>query len=506
MLANTGSSAVVSALSTAMSKIAALEGLTGSSTLVMNVNGLSANIGSSALVTAVSNLSSTLSQLQVKFALDDQSYQQQLGDVRMANLNTQSSISSLQSNVAAQADLLRSLSATMVAIQDLTGSTAIVQTLTSLRDNIGTSSLISKITELSSMSDQLSFNVATLQDRILNVEMLSGTSALVLSVVRMNTSLVTVTTSTSLLQMRCSNVELLTGTLNSTVNVLLASVYNLQSRLLNVENLSGTSTLVGNLSAALSLTGSSALISSIIQLSKNLAGVSSAQIVSLQTSLTSMNSTIAQLALWKQHVSGLNASVNAINVQTFTSSGTYIPTPGMIYCIIEVVGAGGGGGSSQGASNVAAAGGGGGAGGYSKGLFRAASIGPSKTVAIGGPGLGGGVGFMGYSGGITSVGSLISASGGFGGSSASAQPYGSFLGGFGGTGSGGFVCVTGNASIFGGMPLQSASRGASSSGTPGMSYGAGGGGASTLNALSAMGGDGASGIVLITEFIAASPI
>ena len=41
---------------------------------------------------------------------------------------------------------------------------------------------------------------------------------------------------------------------------------------------------------------------------------------------------------------GTGAAVNSVVVQTFTGSGTYTPTTGMLYCTIEVVGGGGGGG------------------------------------------------------------------------------------------------------------------------------------------------------------------
>src|SRR4029077_5175117 len=65
--------------------------------------------------------------------------------------------------------------------------------------------------------------------------------------------------------------------------------------------------------------------------------------------------------------------------QVFTSSGTYTPTAGMIYCDIECVGGGGGGGSvpTTAAANIAMAGSGG-AGEYARGIFSAATIGVSK--------------------------------------------------------------------------------------------------------------------------------
>src|SRR5574338_310828 len=59
--------------------------------------------------------------------------------------------------------------------------------------------------------------------------------------------------------------------------------------------------------------------------------------------------------------------INKVVVQTFTANGTYTPTTGMVYCIIECVGGGGGGGgtsnSAAGSAGCAASGG---AGAYSR--------------------------------------------------------------------------------------------------------------------------------------------
>ena len=95
-----------------------------------------------------------------------------------------------------------------------------------------------------------------------------------------------------------------------------------------------------------------------------------------------------------------------ISIQTITSSGTYTPTAGMIYCIIEVVGGGGGGGGcGNAASSQVSGGSGGGGGGYAKGSFSAATIGVSQSVTIGAAGVAGAVGAgAGGNGGTTSVG------------------------------------------------------------------------------------------------------
>jgi hypothetical protein len=105
-----------------------------------------------------------------------------------------------------------------------------------------------------------------------------------------------------------------------------------------------------------------------------------------------------------------------IGVQTFTSSGTYTPTAGMRFCVVEVQAPGGAGGgvAVAGGSNVCAAGGGGG-GGYAKGRFTAAEVGSSVAVTIGAAGAGVS-GASGGDGGTSSFGALLSVPGGKGGS------------------------------------------------------------------------------------------
>ncbi|CAK9249809.1 unnamed protein product [Sphagnum jensenii] len=105
-------------------------------------------------------------------------------------------------------------------------------------------------------------------------------------------------------------------------------------------------------------------------------------------------------------VGGQNATaplIDKIVVQKFTASGTYTPTTGMVFCIAEVQGGGGGGATAGGAPSTS---GGGGAGGYAKVLLTAAQIGVSQTVTIG---AGGGTS---TGGGTTSLGSLVSCTGG----------------------------------------------------------------------------------------------
>lgn len=114
---------------------------------------------------------------------------------------------------------------------------------------------------------------------------------------------------------------------------------------------------------------------------------------------------------WATALSG----IGKVSVQTFTTSGTYTPTSGTTFAIVEMVGGGGGGGG--GSSNV---GSGGGAGGYLRALLTAAQIGASKAVTIGAAGAAGATGGgTGGTGGTTSMSTLLSCTGGVGGVDAS---------------------------------------------------------------------------------------
>lgn len=93
-------------------------------------------------------------------------------------------------------------------------------------------------------------------------------------------------------------------------------------------------------------------------------------------------------------------------VRVITISGTYTPTPGMVYAIVECVG--GGGGSSPGGDDgtLQWGGAGGAGGGYSRKLLTAAAIGPSQTVSVGQGGA------AGVAGTDTTFGTLVVAKGG----------------------------------------------------------------------------------------------
>lgn len=219
----------------------------------------------------------------------------------------------------------------------------------------------------------------------------------------------------------------------------------------------------------------------------------------------------------------LSAMVATVTKQVFTSSGTYTPTAGMLFCLIEAVGGGAGGGSAAGALSQNYGGGGGGSGSPSRLLATAATIGASKTVTIGAAGNGGASGSNnGASGGDTSVGTLCIAKGGTGGTFGSGASFG--VGGAGGvSGTGDVAGVgdpglpglynstgtapvfpggTGGSSIFGGgAPGTGGASGAATAGSAATSFGSGGAGAVANNVASnAAGGNGSSGIVFITEY------
>jgi hypothetical protein len=142
-----------------------------------------------------------------------------------------------------------------------------------------------------------------------------------------------------------------------------------------------------------------------------------------------------------------------INVQKFSGSGTYTPTPGTTECIAEVVGGGGSGGGAQATSaGQTSYGGGGGGGGYAKGRYPVATLtGLAVTVGAGG--------FIssgnGNPGNSSSIGSVISATGGGGGSVALANtPPAMAAGGASGIGSGGNILNSGGGPGGAGIALS----------------------------------------------------
>jgi hypothetical protein len=224
-----------------------------------------------------------------------------------------------------------------------------------------------------------------------------------------------------------------------------------------------------------------------------------------------------------------NNRVGRVLKQVFTASGTYTPTAGMLYAIIDCVGGGGGGGGVAGAASGCNGGGGGGGGGFARKFVTAADIGASKTVTVGGGGNAGAAGAnAGTAGGDTSVGVLCIGKGGSPGSGVTTTAaYGvGGPGGVAGTGDftvpgqvGGYsfystsaasiIASTNNGGSSGlgfGAGARTAQPGSGnfSNGATGANYGGGGSGGMFFNVASnAAGGAGAPGIVVVTEFCTA---
>lgn len=222
-----------------------------------------------------------------------------------------------------------------------------------------------------------------------------------------------------------------------------------------------------------------------------------------------------------------------ITSQVFTASGTYTPTAGMKYCLVELCGAGaGGGGCAGGGGGTCGSGDSGSGGGYARKIFSAATIGASQTVTINAAGTGGAAGAnVGGNGGSTTFGALLSATGGTGGTGRTADSAGAVGGsssrnGPPGIGSGGDINILGGNSSnsislpsgayttsgqgggsyfcpVGAANSRATGNAAEAGFAPGAgSYGCGGSGGSTAGTGGDIaGGAGLTGIVVITEFL-----
>ncbi|WP_146126335.1 hypothetical protein [Burkholderia multivorans] len=209
-----------------------------------------------------------------------------------------------------------------------------------------------------------------------------------------------------------------------------------------------------------------------------------------------------------------------LNVQRFTSSGTYTPTTGTASIIVEVLGGGGGGGGAgaTAAGQVAPAAGGA-SGSYS--VSRITSGFSGATVTVGSAGAGGAAGAnAGSAGGTSSFGAFVTAPGGSGGQpgTAIAPPIaywsangaaqasgGTLINSQGQPGTFGIAMSTGDTlsgsggpSVFGGGGNGITTTGA---GGAAMTAGAGGGGACSTNGGAAQaGGSGGAGVVIVYEY------
>ena len=174
-------------------------------------------------------------------------------------------------------------------------------------------------------------------------------------------------------------------------------------------------------------------------------------------------------------------------VVAFTSSGTWTKNDGLKYVIIEGVGGGRTGGTG---SNQGNGGGGGGAGGYFRKLILASALGATETITVGAMGA------------ATSFGSHATGNG-------AGALHSNDFGGPGGTATGGDINMTGSP----GLSFVGQEKG----GNGGASYFGGGGKGASFNSVNltggvtnsgsggggggdSLGGAGASGIVIVTEY------
>lgn len=204
----------------------------------------------------------------------------------------------------------------------------------------------------------------------------------------------------------------------------------------------------------------------------------------------------------------------------FTSSGTYTPTAGTKFIIVEQVGGGGGGGGVPATSSTAyTASAGGGAGAYASGIFTSGFSGVTVTIGAGGTGGPAGAN-TGGNGGTTSFGSLLIAPGGVGGGpgvagmttphmvpngGASAEPTGANIVGFAGVASttafaytiGNIIGSSGASCPFGTGGWQPSASGFRS----GSGFGSGASGSNQGPSLAAAaGGSGQPGVVIVWEY------
>lgn len=225
---------------------------------------------------------------------------------------------------------------------------------------------------------------------------------------------------------------------------------------------------------------------------------------------------------------GLVAAITSINTQVFTSNGTYTPTAGTAYAIVDILGGGGAGGGVTGAAGSVGAGGGG-AGGHVRTLYTAAQLGATASVSIGAGGTAGTAGAnAGNDGGnttFTPTAGACTANGGKGGSGGTTSTSGQLIGG----GAGGAASGTTSGTVIFNFAGQAGNKGFAAGsvttaiggnggstmfgqggiapfmniiGNVGTGYGSGGSGSSTIGAAGSIAGPaGQPGVIIITEFV-----
>lgn len=218
----------------------------------------------------------------------------------------------------------------------------------------------------------------------------------------------------------------------------------------------------------------------------------------------------------------IDSAGRLLNVQVFTSNGTYTPTTGMKTVIFKVQGGGGAGGGSDSigiGGSAVSLGSPGTSGTYSEGIFTAVLVGASKSVTVGAGGTGSSGG-PGTNGGTSSVGALITAPGGIGGNqlynqipptvngngtNSSPGTGANIFSAIGTAGSASFAISTaiaitgaGGNSLFGPGSYSTQINGA---GVNGINFGSGGA-ATIVNSAggTTTGGNGANGIIIAYEY------
>jgi hypothetical protein len=222
---------------------------------------------------------------------------------------------------------------------------------------------------------------------------------------------------------------------------------------------------------------------------------------------------------------GAAGRILSVKRQVFTANGTYTPSTGMVYAVIDCVGGGGGGGGVNGVTGGVNGGGGGGGGGFSRKFVIASDIGASKAVVVGVGGTAGPAGTTAGAGGQSSVGATICTGNGGspGGGVTGVANFGAGgIGGIAGTGdftilgqAGGtafysqivtVIAATNHGGSAGlgygaGAKTPPPTGGNTAVGVAGSNYGGGGSGGMFVNVASNVaGGAGAPGLVVITEF------
>ena len=268
----------------------------------------------------------------------------------------------------------------------------------------------------------------------------------------------------------------------------------------NLSDVANTTTARANISAAKS--GANSDITSITGLTTPLSVEQGGTGTATPAIIAGTNITVSG-SFPNQTINASGGSGLLNNIQYFTATGTYTPTAGTTFVVVELVGGGGGSGGVNNAGGQLAGSGSG--GGYARKKILSGFSGVTVTVGNGGAG-GAGATSNGSAGGTSSFGAICSATGGAGGPQSSGGAS-SKIAGAGGTG------VSGDINIIGGVGVSIASGGGSwggssfysgykisisGTGAVGNVFGGGALGGYNANIAGVAGG---SGLVIVWEYI-----